>query len=139
MALKSVVALIALISSQASGMSSDLGRSNLDIRWVKNHAKSYTKEGYRNLEEESTEIMQKRIQAAPLYGNSTDLQYFFVDVFIGSNREKQSLIVDTGSSIAAVPCKNHCSVQSGKSTCGSHLNPYYDFDASHSKHVYDCI
>lgn len=73
------------------------------------------------------------LQTASLYGNATDMQYFFVDIFVGSDREKQSLIVDTGSGIAAMPCKNYCNA------CGTnHLNPFYDFDGSRSKYLYNC-
>ena len=48
------------------------------------------------------------IETSVLEGNSTFLQYYFTNVHIGSNKEKQTLIVDTGSSIVAVPCQNYC-------------------------------
>lgn len=52
---------------------------------------------------------------------------------MGSQRQKQSLIVDTGSGIAAVPCKNYCK------SCGpDHLNDYFDVKSSLSKYFYDC-
>lgn len=79
------------------------------------------------------------IQSASMYGNSTDLQYFYADVFIGSHRQRQSLIIDTGSSIAAVPCNNYCTTSYlQKSSCGKHLNPYYDFDQSTEGYIYNC-
>jgi len=52
---------------------------------------------------------------------------------VGSNRERQALIVDTGSGIAAIPCKNYCR------SCGNgHLNEFFDLDRSTSKYVYQC-
>lgn len=83
--------------------------------------------------------MHVHLQTAALFGNSTGLEYFYVNVFLGSNRQKQSLIVDTGSNIAAVPCRNYCSVSVyGKQSCGDHINQWYDIDRSTSKHFFDC-
>ena len=38
------------------------------------------------------------LQNANLYGNSTDLQYFYVDLYVGS--EKQKLLTMPGSATA---------------------------------------
>ena len=62
------------------------------------------------------------LQTSKLHGNSTDLMYFFVDVYFGSNKQKQSLIVDTGSTITAVPCSVLCTSK----TCGKHIYPWFD-------------
>jgi len=35
---------------------------------------------------------------------SFDLGYYYVDLFIGTPSQKQTVIVDTGSSLTAVPC-----------------------------------
>ena len=72
------------------------------------------------------------LESTELYGNSTDLQYFYVNVYFGSQRHPQTLIADTGSGIAAVPCKNYCS------HCGKHLNEQFDIDGSSSKYLYNC-
>ena len=72
------------------------------------------------------------LESADLYGNSTDLQYFYVNVYFGSQRHVQTLIADTGSGIAAIPCKNYCK------HCGNHLNGYFDIDESQSKYIYNC-
>jgi hypothetical protein len=78
---------------------------------------------YRDPSSQSRRLFHVHLQNAALHGNSTDLQYFYVDVFFGNNKERQSLIVDTGSGIAAVPCKNYCK------HCGEgHLNSYFDVD-----------
>lgn len=36
---------------------------------------------------------------------STDLGYYYATVFVGSPPQKQTVIVDTGSSVSAIPCK----------------------------------
>ena len=77
-------------------------------------------------------LLHTHLQSSPMYGNSTDLQYFFVDVFVGSLQQRQALIVDTGSGVMAFPCQNHCQ------SCGTHINKYFDVDASTSKYVYQC-
>ena len=47
--------------------------------------------------------------------------------------------MDTGSSMAAVPCENYCSSSyAGKNSCGSHINESYKFDQSSSGHIYNC-
>jgi hypothetical protein len=61
------------------------------------------------------------------------MQYFYVDVYLGSQKQRQSLIVDTGSGITALPCLGHCA------SCGTnHLNDYFDINASLTKQVLDC-
>lgn len=77
-------------------------------------------------------LMHMHIQPAKLYGNSTDLQYFYSNVFVGSAKQKEALIIDTGSGITAFPCKQSCR------SCGNHINEYFDLDNSATKKVYDC-
>jgi len=62
------------------------------------------------IEEEKIEIKQHNVNlnqphvtTVRLYGDST-LGYYYVNLFFGSNYQKESLIVDTGSSITAIPC-----------------------------------
>ena len=55
-----------------------------------------------------------------VYGNSSVLHYYFADIYVGSKFKKQSLIIDTGSSLLGFPCKSFCK------KCGVHSNPYYD-------------
>jgi hypothetical protein len=54
-----------------------------------------------------------------LKGNSTDLKYFFAKMYVGTHSHPQYLIVDTGSSVAALPCKDICT------SCGNHINGLY--------------
>ena len=57
-----------------------------------------------------------------LYGNSTDIQYYFTEIEIGSPPIKQTLIIDTGSSLMAVPCLSQCQ------HCGTHINSKYSLE-----------
>lgn len=40
---------------------------------------------------------------------STDLGYYFARVFVGTPPQMQTVIVDTGSSVTAIPCKRKLS------------------------------
>ena len=75
-----------------------------------------------------------KVQSTALYGNSTDFMYYYLTVFVGSHRQPQTLIIDTGSSLAAIPCKQFCSDKS----CGDHINEHYDNEQSTSFYMYDC-
>jgi hypothetical protein len=56
----------------------------------------------------------------PLYGNTSSLNYYYINLYIGKAQKRQSLIIDTGSMVTTVPCKPLCE------QCGQHLNSYYD-------------
>lgn len=45
------------------------------------------------------------LKTVRLYGDST-LGYYYINLFFGSNYHKASLIVDTGSTITAIPCRS---------------------------------
>jgi hypothetical protein len=57
----------------------------------------------------------------PIYGNTSSINYYYTNLYLGTPPKKQSLIIDTGSLVTAVPCKSICE------QCGTHLNSYYDF------------
>lgn len=67
-----------------------------------------------------------------LNGNSTSLNYFYAEIQIGSQRQKQSLIIDTGSFITAIPCEPYCK------QCGSHMNKRYNMSQSNKSKVIRC-
>ncbi len=70
--------------------------------------------------------------SSPIFGNSTYLNYYYVDLYIGEPPQKQSVIIDTGSHITAVPCLPHCK------KCGKHLNEYYDMSKSNHSKILKC-
>ena len=76
----------------------------------------------RRLSVDGNEMMHMDIRTTPLYGNSTDFMYYYIIVYFGTHLQPQTLIVDTGSSVAAIPCKNFCK----QNQCGKHINPLYD-------------
>ncbi len=71
------------------------------------------------------------LQKTEMYGNSTDMQYFYTHLHVGEKEQKVALIVDTGSAYAAFPCK-------GCSHCGTHLNEYFDVEGSSSSYLFNC-
>jgi len=54
-----------------------------------------------------------------LSGDLINLGYYYAQMQVGTPPQRFSLIVDTGSSVTAVPC-------AGCSRCGRHTNPRYD-------------
>ena len=88
----------------------------------------------RRLSVDGREIMHMHLHTTPLYGNSTDFMYYYVTVYFGSHQQPQTLIVDTGSSVAAIPCSDFCT----KGTCGSHINSLYKASMSDQFSLYDC-
>ena len=59
-----------------------------------------------------------------VYG-SVDLGYYYVDIYVGTPPVKQTVIVDTGSTLTAFPC-------TGCINCGSHIDPWFDPNQSSS-------
>lgn len=74
------------------------------------------------------------LETSEMYGNSTDMYYFYANVYIGgfNNTSKQSLIVDTGSGLTCFPCEGYWK------HCGKHLNKYFPLDSSGTKEILDC-
>ena len=57
------------------------------------------------------------VNSDSVFGNTTDLMYYYLDVTVGD--QKQSLILDTASGIVAFPCEGYCV------SCGQHVNEWY--------------
>jgi hypothetical protein len=74
--------------------------------------------------DEKDEFLKNHLDTSGIYGNSSSLYYYYMNIYIGTPMKKQSLIIDTGSSFMGVPCKSVCK------SCGTHLNSYYDFKSN---------
>lgn len=48
-------------------------------------------------------LHESRLHKMKLYGN-TKLGYYFINIFVGSNFQREALIIDTGSWVTAFPC-----------------------------------
>jgi hypothetical protein len=70
--------------------------------------------------------------SSPIFGNSTSINYYYIDLYVGNPPQKQSLIIDTGSHLTSVPCLPHCE------KCGKHLNEYYDMRLSNESKLVNC-
>jgi Xylanase inhibitor N-terminal/Xylanase inhibitor C-terminal len=71
------------------------------------------------------------LDTAPISGDFRSLAYFYATIFVGSNKQKFTVISDTGSSLTAVPCVQ-CS------ECGTHMNPQYNPTTSTSSSTVSC-
>lgn len=62
--------------------------------------------------EEIQKFYNARTHTVRLFG-SFDLGYYYVNLFVGSPPQKQTVIVDTGSSITAFPCSGTLTFKEG--------------------------
>ncbi|KAL4504448.1 hypothetical protein ABPG72_009894 [Tetrahymena utriculariae] len=69
------------------------------------------------------EFYYKRIHTVQLEGSTGETVYW-VNLYIGTPPQKQTAIIDTGSSLLAFPC-SQC-----ESSCGNHLNKQYNLTQS---------
>ena len=56
-----------------------------------------------------------------VYGDSYDLNYYYATLYFGPKKMPQTFILDTGSPTTTSPCSKCTS-------CGKHLNKYYEFN-----------
>jgi Eukaryotic aspartyl protease len=59
----------------------------------------------------------------PLYGDLDEYAYYFTDIYLGHPLQRSSAIIDTGSTIGAIPC-SICT------HCGRHIDPIFDIKRS---------
>lgn len=59
-----------------------------------------------------------------IYGNSSSLNYYYVNLYVGTPPKKQSVIIDTGSHLTSIPCQPLCE------SCGKHLNSYFTISSN---------
>lgn len=81
---------------------------------------------------ELNKIQQTEGKEIHLFGNSSALNYFYANILIGSQKQKQALIIDTGSYITAFPCEPYCV------NCGKHLNNRYNISSSSQGEIITC-
>lgn len=55
-----------------------------------------------------------------IYGSAFKINYYYTNIYLGENMQKQGLILDTGSSITSSTCSPLCE------KCGNHICPPYD-------------
>eukprot|EP01054_Gregarina_sp_Poly1_P009864 Gregarina_sp_Poly_1__9863@NODE_638_length_7016_cov_129_114693_g487_i0_p1_GENE_NODE_638_length_7016_cov_129_114693_g487_i0NODE_638_length_7016_cov_129_114693_g487_i0_p1_ORF_typecomplete_len572_score50_87Asp/PF00026_23/7_7e39TAXi_N/PF14543_6/5_6e30TAXi_C/PF14541_6/4_1e03TAXi_C/PF14541_6/1_3e20_NODE_638_length_7016_cov_129_114693_g487_i047756490 len=85
-----------------------------------------------SVEYPSSHADYRRLQVAPLYGSINDYAYYFVDVLVGTPPKRQSVILDSGSSLLGFPCTG-C----GRN-CGKHLDQPFDVAGSKTAERYSC-
>lgn len=68
---------------------------------------------------------------AAVFGNTEDLGYYYVDIWVGTPPMKQTVIIDTGSRLTAFPCI-------GCTDCGHHMDKYFDFKNSSTSRIIKC-
>lgn len=69
-----------------------------------------------------------------IFGDSDIINYYYIEVLIGSHKQKSSLILDTGSSVMCLTCKNTCK----KNSCGKHQFEHYNEELSNGFSYLNC-
>jgi len=72
-------------------------------------------------------LLQSRISSQRIHGNTSHLRYYYLDLYVGTPPQKQSLLIDTGSYFTGFPCKQLCK------NCGAHINEIFDLDCYNNK------
>ena len=65
-----------------------------------------------------TESFRKTSENSKIFGNINELNYYYINLYLGKDKKKQSFLLDTGSGITSIPCKPYCN------QCGQHMNSY---------------
>eukprot|EP00920_Eleutheroschizon_duboscqi_P006976 GHVT01016197.1.p1 GENE.GHVT01016197.1~~GHVT01016197.1.p1 ORF type:complete len:822 (+),score=175.58 GHVT01016197.1:1111-3576(+) len=71
------------------------------------------------------------IMKARLYGNMFTYAYYFLDILVGTPAQRESVILDTGSSLLGFPCQ-------GCSHCGTHIDKHFDVSSSETAEWMSC-
>ena len=73
---------------------------------------------YLSLHNENSRI--RNLSEQYIYGSAFKINYYYSNIYLGENMQKQGLILDTGSSITTSTCSPLCQ------SCGKHICPPYD-------------
>jgi len=66
--------------------------------------------------------IEDKVYTYPLYGNITELGYYYTNIYIGTPPQLQSVLIDTGSGFVGVPCKSD--------RPNLHKDPFFDWENS---------
>ena len=76
---------------------------------------------YLTINKNNTDLpLKKFFTYSNVYGSTWGLNYYYINLFLGDEKKKQTYILETGSNITAFPCKIYCT------NCEKHLNSYHN-------------
>ena len=73
---------------------------------------------YLSLHSENSKM--RNLSEQYIYGSAFKINYYYSNIYLGEDMQKQGLILDTGSSITTSTCSPLCQ------SCGKHICPPYD-------------
>ena len=85
-------------------------------------SKIHIKKNHNKISSIQNKILFRNLTQTNILGNSSDINYYFTYLYLGESKQRQSYIIDTGSSITTSPCKPYCK------NCGKHENNYYEIN-----------
>ena len=78
---------------------------------------------YLSLHENNSNSGLRKLSEQFIYGSAFKLNYYYSNLFLGENMQKQGYILDTGSTITSSTCVPLCD------HCGKHINPPYNISS----------
>ena len=84
---------------------------------------------YKGNKKHNNYISFRKEERTQIFGNINELNYYYINLYLGKGRKKQSFLLDTGSGITSIPCKPYCT------QCGQHKNSYLFIE---NNQILDC-
>ena len=78
---------------------------------------------YLSLHENNSESGLRSLSEQYIYGSAFKLNYYYSNLYLGEDMQKQGYILDTGSTITSSTCVPLCV------HCGKHINPAYNISS----------
>ena len=78
---------------------------------------------YLSLHENNPDSKLRNLSEQYIYGSAFKLNYYYSNLYLGENMQKQGYILDTGSTITTSTCVPLCD------HCGKHINPAYNLSS----------
>ena len=79
----------------------------------------------------SENIKMRNLSEQYIYGSAFKINYYYSNLYLGDNMQKQGFILDTGSSITTSTCSPLCQ------SCGKHICPPYDIKSKNK--IISCL
>ena len=78
---------------------------------------------YLSLRENNPNSKMRNLSEQYIFGSAFKLNYYYSNLYLGENMQKQGYILDTGSTITSSTCAPLCD------HCGEHINPAYNLSS----------
>ena len=74
-------------------------------------------------------LIQSKLISSQIFGNNSDFMYYFIEIYIGTPPQRQTVILDTGSERLGFNCIPTCI------SCSKHINKQFNISGLLIKHL----